>query len=166
MLKPLSQVWIQNDVVSGIRRDAEHYCPLESGGILLGYLAGNEAVVTAWADGGPLAVRKRESFIPDQEYQIKSIATIYEKYRRQITYIGDWHSHPHGPFVPSSRDKRTLRNIAQFREARIPTPVMLIVGVREDFSAAAWSVHACGWRWRYYNVPTRLFFARALTLRG
>jgi len=159
MPKSLSLVWIQNDVLSGIRGDAEHYYPLESGGILLGYLSGTEAVVTAWVDGGPLAVRRYDSFIPDQDHHIKSIARMYEKSGRRTIYLGDWHSHPYGPLVPSSRDKRTLRNIAQFREARIPTPVVLIVGPSEHFSAAAWTVRACGWRWQYRDVPTRIFFA-------
>ncbi|MBZ5613418.1 MAG: Mov34/MPN/PAD-1 family protein [Acidobacteriia bacterium] len=159
MRKSLSRVWIHDVVVAGIREDADHYYPAESGGILLGYISDREAVITAFVDGGPRAIRLRDGFIPDQEYHVDSIARVYRDSGYQTTYLGDWHSHPDGPLALSWRDRRTLRRIAGYREARLPTPVLIIIGGSNDWSIAAWTVYSksCSIIRQYPNLPIRTF---------
>lgn len=53
-----------------------------------------------------------------------------------IEYLGDWHTHPGGRARPSHLDKKTLGDIAAFDAARQPNPVMLIVALNEDGTAA------------------------------
>ena len=159
MREPLKQVWVHEAVVTGIRDDVNRYYPLESGGVLLGYLSSADAVITGFADGGPCAIRNRNSFIPDQQYHIDSVARVYQASGYQTIYLGDWHSHPDGPLALSWRDRRTLRRIATYGEARIPTPLVMIIGGKGDWILAVWTVRraAFGVIRQYPSVPIRIF---------
>ncbi|HEY8722856.1 MAG TPA: Mov34/MPN/PAD-1 family protein [Gaiellaceae bacterium] len=108
--------------------------PDETGGILLGYEALEEeaVVVTALVGPGPNSKASRAHFDPDGEWQEKEVARIYEASGRRATYLGDWHSHPKGLARPSWKDQRTARSIAEFREARMSNPLMLIVATSES----------------------------------
>jgi proteasome lid subunit RPN8/RPN11 len=48
--------------------------------------------------------------------------------RDPVTYLGDWHSHPHGPARPSGQDRETAAAIAACEQARTPYPITLILG--------------------------------------
>lgn len=159
MRKPLERVWVNEKVIAGIRSDADEHYPLESGGILLGYVSASEAVVTGYVDGGPHAIRSRASFAPDQKYHVDAIAQVYRESLCGTVYLGDWHSHPDGPLALSWKDRRTLRTIATYREARIPTPLVMIIGGRDDWIVAAWTVRrtAFGVIRQYPSVPIRFF---------
>lgn len=159
MRKPLERVWVNEKVVAGIRSDANQHYPLETGGVLLGYLSATEAVVTRFLDGGPHAIRSRASFTPDQGYHVDSIAQVYRESLCSTVYLGDWHSHPDGPLALSRKDRTTLHRIATYSEARIPTPLVMIIGGSYDWVLAAWTVRRTGFGIirQYPSVPIRTF---------
>lgn len=118
--------WIPAVLVREMLGDAQHHAPAETGG---GYWASDDVVVvTAIVDGGPLAVRSPEGFIPDAAHQATRIADLYEDSGRVDTYLGDWHSHPEGSVSLSWTDRRTIRRISRHRPARCPVPLMIVVG--------------------------------------
>lgn len=43
-----------------------------------------------------------------------------------ITFIGDWHTHPGGPTVPSQQDQRAMRQLAEDADYGTPIPVIAI----------------------------------------
>lgn len=108
--------------------------PLETGGILLGYQAGEgqDLVVTHTVGPGPKAVHKRGRFVPDHRYQSVEIARLYAEQpsseSHALAYLGDWHTHPGSLAYLSGQDKATLRRIALTKSARAPQPVMIILG--------------------------------------
>src|ERR1044071_2697827 len=110
-------------------QEAARTAPNETGGALMGYRAeGGDLVITNLIGPGPGALHKRHAFVPDQAYHEREIARLYEESGRSAVYLGDWHSHPNGSCSLSPRDRRTLRTIAAAPEARVPEPLMLIVG--------------------------------------
>jgi hypothetical protein len=45
----------------------------------------------------------------------------------QVTFLGDWHTHPGGPPFPSARDRRALEQLAKEPEYQTDTPLIAIV---------------------------------------
>ena len=134
-------VWIPSEVEREHEREADRCSPLETGGVLLGYEDTEEReqlqLVTT-VGPGPRAAHRRHRFKPDSAWQRDRIATIYRNSGNVVTYLGDWHSHPHVSGKPSRLDRGTARRIARFTEARVPHPLMLIVSGGQD----SWALHA------------------------
>ena len=138
--------------------EATRRSPYESGGVLLGYATDDAAVVVDMVGPGPDALHGPNGFVPDAGYQEAEIAQRYEASGRVVTYVGDWHSHPHGLGRVSRLDLRTLQAIAHEPTARAPTPIMLIVFDREPWSLAAWI-------WAPFRIPHLTSIPRATRIR-
>lgn len=136
----LGRVWISGPIFDFLTSEADEAMPHETGGILLGYFvqASTEAVVTHAIGSGPNAVHDLDRFIPDYDYQEVELARIYEESHRQISYLGDWHSHPRGTGDLSRSDRRTLRHIAECPDARVPEPLMVILTNGPGWIPVAW----------------------------
>lgn len=134
MFAKIAVAWIAGDVRNAMVTEAERAFPDETGGVLLGYWTAShdEVVVTDMVGPGPHAIHRPYSFVPDAHYHEHEIARLYEAANRRITYLGDWHTHPHGPAYLSRQDCRTLRRISNYREARAPEPLMAVLarGIR------------------------------------
>lgn len=130
---------------------ADRRYPFETGGMLLGYEAGNgEAVVTYLIGPGPKAKHSRFSFNPDSEYQQAELETHFHKTNGRETYLGDWHTHPHSNNTLSWVDKKTLTRIARVPESGTQNPLMAILGG----STGTWQLGAV----RFIGVKRGLFF--------
>lgn len=151
-------IWLPERLLDEMGVLAANACPNETGGVLLGYDAGNGLVVTAITGPGPEAIHKRHAFIPDYDYQDAEIERMYRESSRCHTYLGDWHTHPAESSALSSKDKRTLLTIARHRPARTPAPIMGILAGGEPWHLTVWQ---CFPR----NLRRRRFFARYDELR-
>jgi integrative and conjugative element protein (TIGR02256 family) len=116
--------------------------PLETGGVLMGFVSAKRTVVTSVIGPGPRAVHRRRSFTPDAEWQQDRVADLYESSGRRDTYLGDWHTHPAGSTRASFTDWVAAWTIARSREARCRKPVMVVLSIAED---GAVSVGAYRW---------------------
>lgn len=148
-------VWVYHPVLKLLTVEASAKAPLETGGILMGYFGqpGNIPVIL-WATGpGSQAVHRRNYYHPDYEFDESQIATMYKKTGQQITYLGDWHTHPAPSARLSYRDKRTLRRIAVSKSARVGTPLMLVLSYDNQWDATIWQ----GKLHKNYIWPNRLF---------
>lgn len=147
-------VWISDGAVTDLLAEADAKAPLETGGILLGYIApsNNDVVITAVIGPGPDATHARHSFNPDAPYQERELALAYEHSGRRHTYLGDWHSHPSGSDDLSPRDHRTLRRIARSKSARADQPVMLIAHGCREWELTPWQLQPRAW---LIATPTR-----------
>ena len=135
-----SRAWLHHPALEFMKSEAEAKDPLETGGVLIGYLAqpGNVPVVL-WAGGpGPLAIHAESYYRPDHEHDEELISTSYRESGRRWVYLGDWHTHP----APVSRlswlDKRTLKRIAKYPSARVKRPVMLILSSSSVWTPTVW----------------------------
>jgi integrative and conjugative element protein (TIGR02256 family) len=128
------RVWLEPPVLEAIVKETRRTDPLESGGVLLGWLAvdGGDARVCQAIGPGPRATHKRTRFVPDARWQSEQIRQAYFESGRRARYLGDWHSHPGGGPTPSSRDERTAKRIGRHRGAQAPQPLFLILAGAED----------------------------------
>jgi integrative and conjugative element protein (TIGR02256 family) len=120
--------------------EARRAYPLETGGVLVGYVAENHEPVVQHLVGPGLAARhRRHRFHPDHDWQCRRLDELFEASAGQAVYLGDWHTHPDGSPQMSWLDKRTLRGIARHRQAELSRPLMLIGGGgRETWD---WTAH-------------------------
>lgn len=129
----MPSVWLPELVVVELRRLANQYYPLETGGMLLGYIAENkDYVVTSIIGPGPQARHYRHTFEPDSDYQLNILHARYMGTNGRETYLGDWHSHPDGTTSLSRRDKQTLATIAAAPESQMSSPLMAVIAGSKD----------------------------------
>ncbi len=133
-------VWISKETLAKMLEEAKHKLPDETGGVLLGYWSEqfDEAVITHITGPGPNAIHHPNNFTPDSDYQETEIAKHYEESGRLHTYLGDWHTHPRGKVLLSDTDRRTLRRIAAYKDARLPIPLMAILGGVSEWLLKFW----------------------------
>jgi integrative and conjugative element protein (TIGR02256 family) len=119
--------------------ETERVGPLETGGVLVGYCVGRFDVVVVQSIGpGPKAIHAATRFVPDADFHEAAVADAYVSSGRRHVYLGDWHSHPNGNAQLSARDRRLLKTIAKTAEARMPFPIMAILGGRTSFDLVVW----------------------------
>ena len=138
-------VWVADDALAAVREEAAGHPEEETGGMLLGYRAGDDAVVVAVVGPGPTARRTASTFLPDAAWQQDRLAEVYAASGRTAGYLGDWHTHPGGRPVLSRRDRRTLRRIAGHRPARQPRPLSAVLAPAADGTLVFWEYRG-GWR--------------------
>lgn len=132
--------WISKRGIELMQAEANRCYPLETGGVLAGYLADNGEIVIHAAFGpGPQAKHKRYRFEPHHEWQCQQLNKLYEESGGVHVYVGDWHTHPDASGSMSLLDQFTLRSIAKHPNTRLATPLMIIgSGASMDWS---WMCH-------------------------
>jgi integrative and conjugative element protein (TIGR02256 family) len=149
------RLWLSCSLLREIKTECTRIFPCETGGILLGYRGGaDELVVTAMIGPGTGAHHSRYAFSPDQDFQEREVARIYQESSRSWNYLGDWHSHPGGGQRLSRTDRRTIARIALSPEARAPEPLMLVV----------WGSPKNGWYLAPYRSRLRWLGRRVETM--
>ena len=134
----MAMIWIPERLREAMIALAGEAYPNETGGVLVGYDAGNGLVVTDITGPGPAAQHEPAAFTPDAAYQEAEVARLYRNSGRLHTYLGDWHSHPDGGATLSAKDKRTLKRISRHKEARMREPVMAILAGKIHWELCAW----------------------------
>lgn len=99
----------------------------ETGGALLGWRSGRDAVVARVLGPGPKAKHSLSYFEPDADWQVEQGRRIYADSGRTVAYLGDWHTHPGGGISPSVQDKKAARLIAKDDGFRAPEPLSAVM---------------------------------------
>lgn len=121
-------VWIPRLVYGQMCELGAARFPVETGGMLLGYVADDgQAVVTAIIGPGANARHSEDKFVPDADYQQAELSAHYFRTGGRETYLGDWHTHPEGCAALSRKDEKTLARIALTLSSRTAYPLMLIL---------------------------------------
>lgn len=113
---------------------------LETGGILLGHDFGDILQVNVAGGPGPNAQRSRDRFLRDRAHAAQLAALAWEADRAQ--WIGDWHTHPTTPPVPSPIDLASYARHLQDPDLNFVHFVSLIIGLSDPRHAliAGWSI--------------------------
>jgi integrative and conjugative element protein (TIGR02256 family) len=99
---------------------------LETGGILLGHVREDSAIVSRAGGPGPNALRERDFFLRDQEHAQKLADAAFAV--DGSMWIGEWHSHVGAPPVPSPRDLNTYAELLADDELAFDVVISLIIG--------------------------------------
>ena len=79
------RIWLSDAVVSYITVEADRTWPLETGGVLVGYVADNDDMVILSASGpGPNASHKRYRFKPDHNYHVDFLQKNFKNNERVV----------------------------------------------------------------------------------
>lgn len=125
----MTKIWICESEFSEMKNEASQKYPLETGGVLVGYVANDcTPVVMAAIGPGENAKHARTRFHPDHDWQCEQLDKFYVQSQGLLVYLGDWHTHPNGSPQMSWLDCRTLRSIARHSSAQCDAPLMLIGG--------------------------------------
>lgn len=104
--------------------------PDETGGTLVGvYEDGNriariERVIAA----NQSATRQRYKFVRPSDYEDRQLGKIYQQSKGRLLYLGEWHSHPGGPAMPSGTDIATMVSLARDTKVAANTPILIVLG--------------------------------------
>lgn len=159
-VRPLTfpgRLFVAETVRVTLRREARRFTVSETGGILLGYRTDeNDLVVTEATGPGPGARHRRNSFEPDTAYCQARMTAAYERTGGAISYLGEWHTHPHGSTRPSRQDLRSMLALADDPSVRQPEPLLWIYRPRrrllmwdhpEELFVAVLDREAVAWQW-------------------
>lgn len=151
----MSRCWINRAAYASLVHEANRAFPNETGGVLVGYRSDNgEIVVHEMIGPGPNATHSLARFTPDHVWQCEQLDRLYIASSQNWTYVGDWHTHPHGVPEMSWLDRRTLRGIAKHPQAQTSSPVMMIGGG---------SVQQ--WDWKIHEYSSDRLFGLLVTTR-
>lgn len=156
----IDRCWLSRPLRACLQEHSDQWFALETGGLLAGYLNGADAVVCAIIGPGPDAIHEARHFTPDHAYQVEEMARIYRKSGGRHSYLGDWHTHPHGPASLSELDVRTMRTIAGDRRARCVNPLMLLLARGPgEWQVNVFALSRQAWYRRRFAqaIPLRLF---------
>jgi integrative and conjugative element protein (TIGR02256 family) len=141
-------IWVDSRVAGYLANEAERTYPLETGGLLLGYRAGPDMVVTKALGSGSRARHRRHWFEPDHEWHAVELRRLFGESEGREYYLGDWHTHPDGALQLSARDRRALKRIISSAEAATSNPVSaLIAGAPGAWRLAVWRASLSLRRW-------------------
>lgn len=119
-------VFISNPVINKMRELMHENAPNETGGTLLGsvFLYPKAIVITGLIKAPPDSIETPALFVIGIEGLEQEIKKTERMTTGKVTYLGTWHSHPHGGGV-SSTDKGTFRKLLFVRNYE-PTVCLII----------------------------------------
>lgn len=113
----------------------------ETGGLLLGFAELGQIEILHAGGPGPAARRAAATFDRDLHHAQQIAADAWEEDRSQ--WIGEWHTHPHGPLEPSDRDVHSYQTHLRDPDLGFSQFICIIAGVpRDGFTTlTVWIVH-------------------------
>jgi len=123
----------------GIQIDAElvnylyqcgtaHY-PDEFGGLLIGHYADDQQTVVILNTVLPVQYKSTKWSFERGAEGLKEELMKYYAQTPCLFYVGEWHTHPDNPAIPSVIDLQALQEITASPEVNIQHPVLLIIKI-------------------------------------
>lgn len=141
------QILLTPKILKRLRRELRRAGQQEIGGLLMGEDLGEEVFrveeITVQRSGGTHSCFIRNPK-DHQEYLDKFFARTGQNYSR-FNYLGEWHSHPSFPAVPSAQDIETMQSIVGDPEVGVNFLVLLVVkrdGKKVAATATGFTSHA------------------------
>jgi integrative and conjugative element protein (TIGR02256 family) len=106
--------------------------PKEFGGILIGYYSNDQKTVNIKKT---LLPKKYQSTKYSFERGNDGLKSELEKLYHQtpaLLYVGEWHTHPDNPAIPSVIDIAALQQISDDDNVLISNPILLIIGIDQQ----------------------------------
>ncbi|PAU93707.1 hypothetical protein CK503_11185 [Aliifodinibius salipaludis] len=125
------EIKISSSILEKIYDERSNKLPNETGGVLVGYInTKDEIIYISDSLKSPSdSIEYPDSYTRGKNNLLEELEKYDKVTANQITYIGEWHSHPDNCSVdPSPDDKKLFEWLKTYREIDSLPPVMLIVG--------------------------------------
>lgn len=119
-------VFVSEPIIEQMRNIMRNKSPNETGGALLGsvFLYSKTIVITDIIDAPADSIETRTLFVLGVEGLEQKIKNTEKRTNGKVTYLGTWHSHPHGGRA-SQTDKATFRKLLFVRNYE-PTVCLIV----------------------------------------
>src|SRR3954451_6261586 len=101
--------------------------PWEVGGWLLGYWSEDRDCVVVTHATPPAARGTAFGVTISGKGHRARFNEAWDRSGGLVTFLGDWHTHPGGPALPSGQDAKAMRQLADDAHFGTPEPLMAIV---------------------------------------
>lgn len=123
-----------------IKTGRQHY-PNEFGGLLIGYYSDERKTVIIKKTLLPKKYKSSKySFERGSEGLRKKLEKMYCN-SPSLVYVGEWHTHPDNPALPSSVDIAALKEIISDENVSIANPILLIISICKKFEQLCFYVY-------------------------
>lgn len=140
---------IKNSLLEKLCKYGIKYYPEEFGGILVGYYADdNKTVVISETVLPAEFISARFSFVRGSKGLRKKLEKLYAQ-TPSLIYVGEWHTHPDNPAIPSGTDMKALQEIVQSDGVLINNPILLIISICKKKCDPAFFVYSNNKVYRY-----------------
>lgn len=138
-----------------IKTGRQHY-PNEFGGLLIGYYSDDRKTVIIKKTLLPKKYKSSKySFERGSEGLKKKLEKLYCK-SPSLVYVGEWHTHPDNPALPSGVDIAALKEIVGDENVAIANPILLIISICKKFEQLCFYVYFKNKIHRYEPVKENL----------
>jgi integrative and conjugative element protein (TIGR02256 family) len=105
----------------------------ESGGIILGQIAGREVFLTRISIPNQFDSASRFSF--DRNPKVAQVIIDFEHFNSQgkTNYLGEWHTHPESNASPSQRDRLMIKSQWDSNKLNQDFILSIILGLKKSF---------------------------------
>lgn len=135
-----NRLFILSRVLSVWREESSRTGLKETGGMLIGYwTVFGKAVITHATGPGPKAIHGYRYFVADHGYCQMVLDDIIDRTEGELTYLGDWHTHPLGRVSLSPLDIATMSSVSADPSYLCPNPLVAIY--RPRLKVAKISIH-------------------------
>lgn len=120
---------ISDSLISYIYETGKDHYPNEFGGLLVGQYSEGQQLCIISETILPLEYKSSKySFERGRVGLMERLKKFYDA-SPSLIYVGEWHTHPDNPAVPSSTDLAALDEIVRHHEVYITNPILLIISI-------------------------------------
>lgn len=120
-------IMISAQLINHIDGILTSYYPKEFGGIFIGFKSNIYNTVVIEGIIIPDRFENGRSFFVRHPASLnKRLELIFEKHNGKIDYVGEFHSHPASPALPSSTDIKAMNEISVNQEIKTNEPILMI----------------------------------------
>jgi len=122
---PIKKIIYHHSILNLFDFEIEKFGIIETGGVLLGKTEKECIYISKAIGSGPKAIHEDIYFRADSNYIDMMIDIEYANSNGEISYIGEWHTHPQIHPEPSYKD---LQSLSEITESSGKENLLLIIG--------------------------------------
>ncbi len=126
-----SHLYVPNNKLEEITKELIVHYPKEFGGVFVGYkhdkvIIVEDILVPDDFENGKTVFVRHPGSLNDR------LKNIFEITNGRTNYIGEWHSHPDAPALPSSTDTNAMSEISNNENINNKNPILMIIKIAKD----------------------------------
>jgi [CysO sulfur-carrier protein]-S-L-cysteine hydrolase len=135
------RIVIDDVLLARLNENALKHYPKEFGGLLIGYYAEDRKTVFISETILPKKYTSTKYSFTRGSEGLRELLEDYHASEPSLIYVGEWHTHPDNPAIPSTTDLAALKEIVAHDEVYINHPILLILSITKQTCVPAFYVH-------------------------